>query len=99
MLSTCTFNCLIVSVSDRLLQRGLTWNEEEKHVQPGDFSFFLALFSLCSWKNETKDVSDGGSDTETPGRHGTDPNNSLVNPTYVKSHMPTNISYTINVKM
>lgn len=67
--------------------------------------FTFAPFSLCSGKNDSTNLSDGGSDTETsletraPGGHGTDPNDSLVNHTYVRSHMPTNISYTVNVKM
>lgn len=62
--------------------------------------FTFALVSLCSEKNETTNpVSDGGSHTESPGGHGTDRNDGLVNLTYVRFHMPTNISYTVNVKM
>lgn len=56
--------------------------------------YFCSIFSV-QWE----DLSEGGSDTDTPGGHGTGPSDSLVNPTYVRSHMPTNISYTVNVKM
>lgn len=97
MLSIRTFKCSTVSGSDCLVQRGLTQGRET-YVEPGDFCF-LALFSLRSGMNQTTGVSDGSSDTETPGTHGTDPNHSPVNLTYVKSHMPTNISHIINVKM
>lgn len=61
--------------------------------------FTFAPFSLRSGKGETTTLSEGGRDTETPGGHGTDPSDSLVNPAYVRSHMPTDISYTVNVKM
>lgn len=75
----------------------------ETYVHQKDL--LLLHFFLWSRKNNTTNLSDGGSDTETslesraPGGHGTDPNDSLVKQTYVRSHMPTNISYTVNVKM
>lgn len=97
-LSTRTFNCSTVSGSDLLVHRSLRWNKvprrRETYVHPRDL---LLLHFLCSGKSETTNLSEGGSDT--PGGHGTDSSDSLVSPTYVRAHMPTNISYTVNVKM
>lgn len=65
----------------------------------------LLLHFLCAVERMSANLSDEGSETETsletraPGGHGNDPSDSLVNQTYVRSHMPTNISYTVNVKM
>lgn len=61
--------------------------------------FTFAPFSPCSGKSETTNLSEGGSDSDAPGGHGTETSDSPANPTYVRSHMPTNISYTVNVKM
>lgn len=53
--------------------------------------------SILSVQSEEWDYI--GRDAVTPGGYGTYPSDSLVNPTYVRSHMPTDISYTVNVKM
>lgn len=72
-------------------------SSQERDIRlPERFSF--APFSPSSGKNETENPSEGGGDSDTPGGHGTGPSGGLVNPT-VRSHMPTNISYPVNVKM
>lgn len=95
MFSTCTFNCSTLSGLDWLVQHNLRW---ERDICTST-RFTFAPFSLCSGKSETTNLAGGGRDTETPAGHGTDPSDSLVNLTYVRSHMPTDISYTVNVKM
>lgn len=54
------------------------------------FAFGRERVQICQREAET---------LKTPGGCGADPSDSPVNPTYVRSHMPTDISYTVNVKM
>lgn len=90
------FQCVpLTTGSDWFVQRNLRWERDICTYK----RFTFAPFSLCCGKSGTTNLSEGGRDTETPGGHGTDPSDSLVNLTYVQSHMPTDISYTVNVKM
>ncbi|XP_041794179.1 membrane-associated guanylate kinase, WW and PDZ domain-containing protein 2-like [Chelmon rostratus] len=73
------------------------WNVPGSDKLPGTLRSWTSTVS--SGKSETTNLAGGGRDTETPAGHGTDPSDSLVNLTYVRSHMPTDISYTVNVKM
>nr|XP_046250495.1 membrane-associated guanylate kinase, WW and PDZ domain-containing protein 2-like isoform X3 [Scatophagus argus] len=73
------------------------WNVPGSDKLPGTLRSWTSTVS--SGRSETRCLSEGGRDTETPGGHGTDPSDSLANPTYVRSHMPTDITYTVNVKM
>lgn len=100
MLLICTFNCSAVSGSDWLLHHNLTWKKiphrRETYVHPRDL---LLLYFLATMERMRLQIYQMEAVTETPGGHGSDPSDSLVNLTYVRFHMPTNISYSVNVKM
>lgn len=90
MLSVCTFNSSAMSGSDWFVQCNLRW---ERDICTSK-RFTFAPLCLCSRSETTQ-----GETLQTLEDMALTQVTAWLNPTHVRSHMPTDISYTVNVKM